>query len=561
MVANGQHLLEVVWKKALKEDWNTPSSLTMNAGNYYKKEYPGEYTNMNFFSTALTPEAMINMTKAGHEQCGAPGDIMNWVEDSSNWTLTSAAKIVTAELHEGPCWRGSSLQVFAGNFEHHSDCMNHCEKLGNGRSPPVTTIEEIEYLQTELEAIAPNVRDLPSVWLAATDSQEEGVWRDYYTGEELGNFTKACHGSPTFPWASCNYFSRQYNCLHKRQSSKTYSWIPTQCKQMWKGCVCQYSKPPMLNLRGLCIHSDLRYGTQFLFHQTASEPRNMFLIEQYAVQINYNRTSAMWEMTTKATPGVKATTPAKHISFALGKHEWTVTGDSYECHKGEPHKYYMKLTGCHKQREFTCDDGQCVTIEQRCDQIPDCRDGSDESGCQLLVIEEGYKKNVPPISSVCEPDCSLVPVTVHISISLLKIVSMEEVQHKIDLQFTIVLEWNEIRVKYQNLKSKASLNALTQQEIELLWLPYVVYDNTDMKEAVQLDYGTKTTLVINKEGGHIRARLYIVDEAQIFEGKDNKMAMHQTYTKSFQCQYHLQKYPFDTQVGYNRHSWLTSFVP
>ena len=39
-----------------------------------------------------------------------------------------------------------------------------------------------------------------------------------------------------------------------------------------------------------------------------------------------------------------------------------------------------------------------------------------------------------------------------------------------------------------------------------------------------------------------------VDEIEIFEGNDNTLAMYQTYTKSFQCLYKLQKYPFDTQV-------------
>ena len=53
----------------------------------------------------------------------------------------------------------------------------------------------------------------------------------------------------------------------------------------------------------------------------------------------------------------------------------------------------MKLTGC-KEDEFTCDDGQCVKMERRCDQVtgkePNCRDKSDENGCQLIVLENNY---------------------------------------------------------------------------------------------------------------------------------------------------------------------------
>ena len=42
-----------------------------------------------------------------------------------------------------------------------------------------------------------------------------------------------------------------------------------------------------------------------------------------------------------------------------------------------------------------------------------------------------------------------------------------------------------------------------------------------------------------------------VDEAEIFEGGENKLTMTQAYTWEFQCEYKLQKYPFDTQVTGN----------
>ena len=82
----------------------------------------------------------------------------------------------------------------------------------------------------------------------------------------------------------------------------------------------------------------------------------------------------------------------------------------------------------------------------------------------------------------------------------------------------------------------------------MLWLPYVIYANTDMKEAVQLEDNLDTTIVISREGNFNRNGVDEIDETEIFEGKDNSLSMYQTYTKSFQCLYNLQKYPFDTQV-------------
>ena len=39
-----------------------------------------------------------------------------------------------------------------------------------------------------------------------------------------------------------------------------------------------------------------------------------------------------------------------------------------------------------------------------------------------------------------------------------------------------------------------------------------------------------------------------MDEAEIFEGSENRLTMDQMYTWEFQCNYQLQRYPFDTQV-------------
>lgn len=54
---------------------------------------------------------------------------------------------------------------------------------------------------------------------------------------------------------------------------------------------------------------------------------------------------------------------------------------------------------------------------------------------------------------------------------------------------------------------------------------------------------------INREGDFTRADIHSVDEVEIFQGKENRITMVQTYSKKFHCTYLLQNFPFDTQVS------------
>ena len=102
-------------------------------------------------------------------------------------------------------------------------------------------------------------------------------------------------------------------------------------------------------------------------------------------------------MLSDAQSDVTAVPRATKLSYLLGKHEWTISNDVYECGKGKPYTTMIKLTGCNPEGEFTCDDGQCIEMKRRCDQVtgkePNCRDESDEIGCKILVFTIKAKHN------------------------------------------------------------------------------------------------------------------------------------------------------------------------
>ena len=166
-----------------------------------------------------------------------------------------------------------------------------------------------------------------------------------------------------------------------------------------------------------------------------------------------------------------------------------------------------------------------------------------------MVLKGGYNKNIPPITS--DEKERKIPVKVNTSIDIFKLVDINEEDYSIEIQFQITLVWKENRATYQNLKVNDSLNALTQNDINKLWLPKVIYENTDQKETTRLgvDWEWETNIKVRRDGSSTKSGLETVDETDIYQGNENSLVMRQTYTHEFQCQYDFIWYPFDTQVN------------
>ena len=140
-------------------------------------------------------------------------------------------------------------------------------------------------------------------------------------------------------------------------------------------------------LRGLCPDSDIDQA-----YTARNDPVTGFLFYYGTHKTIFTFDGKKWKMFT-AFYNTSGSTDAKPGTFILGKHNWSISGDSEECHSGKLYTTELKMTGC-KEGDFTCNDGQCVRMVQRCNQVPDCRDKSDENGCKTIAFENNYKNGV-----------------------------------------------------------------------------------------------------------------------------------------------------------------------
>ena len=516
----------------VKNSKNRPTDLSRKlvlGAQYYGGSWRAssqKVANLEVFSSLLSVEKMESMTMGG--SCIEEGDYLAWGD--MEWILHGQAR---KETTEETCEEKPLVDLYYTSFLAGMDsCMHHCQNLGT-RVPYVTTFEDWtklkRFLKKKLFAKGQNTFE---IWLPFTDRESEGVWKDFYTGQRLQNFTQ--------PWTGSKPDGgKTENCARLINED---NWNDIECHNPNYACMCSHKSTTNLTLRGLCLGSatDVYYKPM----RKQMDIREMKLQGLTYTSIEFVRDKKMWKLDV-TNSNVTGTSRASFASFTLGKHNWTIRGDE-GCSFKKSYTTELKMSGC-QANEFTCNDGQCVSMDQRCNQFPECRDESDEMNCDILVLKGGYNKNVPPVNSSD-------PVDVSVSIDLLRLVDINEEDYSIEIQFEITLMWKEKRAKYQNLKKRDSLNALTIKDIGNLWLPKVIYENTDQKETTRVgsNWEWETRVVVRREQEKgTMSGLESVDETEIFNGLENSLVMNQTYTHTFQCNYQLSHYPFDTQVNVN----------
>ena len=133
----------------------------------------------------------------------------------------------------------------------------------------------------------------------------------------------------------------------------------------------------------------------------------------------------------------------------------------------------------------------------------------------------------------------------NISSEISDILDIDEVEHAFKVKFKLVLSWYDSRLVYHNLKTSRVANSPAIKEVEKLWIPKIIFDNTEKNDVTAFDKLVKITIA--REGSHVSADETVVDETNVFKGSENGINFERVYTNTFKCVYQLHLYPFDTQ--------------
>ena len=217
--------------------------------------------------------------------------------------------------------------------------------------------------------------------------------------------------------------------------------------------------------------------------------------------------------------------------FPFGTKEWFIPNS--RCNS----KQKLKFTQCIKNM-FTCDDGDCIPLGQRCDHVFDCQDQSDEHECNPVTFNQGsYLKNYPPMSRESKAQ-------IRINISISDIGDIDELKMKFGAELRVSLTWRDSRLTFFNLIDDDD-NLVSLKMMDKLWVPKLEFDNV-FGSNLHLEHSSMS-LQKTKVNGEPIFHTFL-HEGKQYDGKDIDITLTGFLKDSFSCTYTLQNYPFDTQV-------------
>ena len=198
--------------------------------------------------------------------------------------------------------------------------------------------------------------------------------------------------------------------------------------------------------------------------------------------------------------GQKLTSFVRNDRFILGRYIWTTeTGESI----------LQTITAC-SENEYTCRNGACIPLTNRCDRKPDCNDSSDEgSTCKILMtLSDSYERNVCPDK---RPLVSL-------KVESFGVNDVNLNQNEFTMTLQTQISWTDTRLQFTSLDLTFNGTGveLNEGDETNIWVPLLFFENAMYednlnirnKEKVFMSYyltakSSGTNRVINSHEGNV----------------------------------------------------------
>ncbi|KAK3855210.1 hypothetical protein Pcinc_038370 [Petrolisthes cinctipes] len=406
-----------------------------------------------------------------------------------------------------------------------------CEKVGGVLYAPPTCLAT-ERLYTESLRFSNQCPG--SFWIGVTDEDEEGVWRRA-GGKDL---VATCFTLPPNGKDS-------ENCVALRLENG--EWDDRSCNNPPRCFSCEASLNKPLILRGLCFETqEMRLFEILSYKNDKPFFHGYFGVMMYATLDNQWKIVNVRENVTIAT----GQTEADH-GYPVGRMLWKAKSNVCSFRENQDIELSLSICGA---SEITCTDGSCVPTSARCDGRYQCRDLSDENECSLITFPSGYRKQIPP-----QPLTPGNPQTISTTVTFLRFLSIQDTNYAVTVEFVLANSWSDGRLSYHNLRHDANDNLASSSERDRTWRPTVKFTNVLDGNVKVVEGGLAVERIGPPQPRHfnqvtmvsltftLTLQLKSNTTDTVYSGWSGVLVDFQHISGTFDCQFDLYQYPFDTQ--------------
>ena len=535
------------WEGELYFDWGngtlligaSPTSFDFDEVSS-KETFSGRITEFNFWNRTLnTTEIQGLLDCSGN----TTGDIIEWTTEGINETLEVVGKPkLKEEDSEQWCKQNEGLlssQILVPNVPvelGHKQCSSF-----NGKMPvPLPNLQN-DYHQVILDTLGENVcgsGKATEYWFGLKWNAEKDAFVDMYTGEKPHpNITEAIDTAGEDP--------AEYGCINSYDSSLSSA----ECTMSWPCLNCVVEPSTLYFLKGLCptayMDSWQSLGTiDDTFRLIDDSTFKTTKFHGFTIsQIFFNEAYERWTIQSLSKPDNILIMKPKNI-HPLGRWTWIVGNKSNICPEWEPDQEISLTFSACRQDQFTCEDGQCIDVNYRCDHNTDCDDQSDEIGCELITFKKGYLKGIVPKEKV---DTYRNARNVTLMVNIKSFPEINAIKLAFTMNFNLRMMWSDHRLIMNDLNTLNTMsNVINEEDLKNLWMPVLSFSNALGPFQTKLDEQTFGTIMAI---GNSTLKSKLVDtEGQMYSGADQIIIIDKEYFLEFGCEYDLMSYPFDFQV-------------
>ena len=137
-------------------------------------------------------------------------------------------------------------------------------------------------------------------------------------------------------------------------------------------------------------------------------------------------------------------------------------------------------------------------------------------------------------------------VKVELSVRLQSILNLDEIGQIMFVKYVLLAKWTDPGLKFHNLKIDANQNVLSEIEWSRIWVPRVIFDNTEATEKSIMDEDAIIRVLANENFIHTTTDIHHHQNIYVFDGKNTNLEKSRAYNTEFLCKYSMAWYPFDS---------------